>query len=827
MAGVASTRSSSWRLRVKRTSLILLSAATFVAGCWFDVAPAQAQLLQFPRRPTHQTPQPRQRAKDEKTPMLLQATEIHYDYTNKRVSAVGSVQIYYNGNTLEADKVTYDETTRRMQAEGNVRLTEPDGKITYSDMMEMSDDFRDGFVDSLRLDTPDKTRMAAARADRSNGNFTVFHSGVYTACEPCKDDPKKPPLWQIKAARMIHDEGEKMIYFEDARLEFFGKPALYMPYFSAPDPTVKRKSGFLMPIIANGTKTGFGVEAPYYWALAPDYDFTFSPRLMTKQGALLRGEFRQRLIDGAYTIRASGIYQLDKDVFLRDNGPATPGYRDFRGAIETTGQFALSDKWTWGWDGILPTDPTFFQDYSLRTYQASYSILQTGLPQGISQLYLVGRGDRSYFDMRTIYYYGFSEADIQKQIPIVHPVVDYDYVFGNPVFGGQLSYKLNLTSLSRESASYNAITSTAYLNGACGPTSADPAQKTPTNCLLRGFPGTYTRFSAETEWKRSFTDSFGQIFTPFAKLRADAGFASINNQPGVANFFAPGETTVARVMPTVGLEYRYPFISVQSWGTQTIEPIAQVIIRPDEPSIGRLPNEDSQSLIFDDSNLFRVDKFAGWDRIEGGGRANVGIQYTAQFNRGGFVNAVFGQSYQLFGTNSFAVGDNTNTGLGSGLDTDQSDYVARLAYQPDRIYTFTTRFRFDHDTFEVRRFEAEARANFDRWSVTALYGKYDAQPQLGFLERREGLLGSASYKLSANWIASGAIRYDLDEHKVAGNSFSVGYIDDCIIIAVNYITNYIYSGNAENDHRVMLQMTLRTLGGTSVSQNVSSLSGGL
>jgi LPS-assembly protein len=280
-------------------------------------------------------------------------------------------------------------------------------------------------------------------------------------------------------------------------------------------------------------------------------------------------------------------------------------------------------------------------------------------------------------------------------------------------------------------------------------------------------------------------------------------------------------------MPTVGLEYRYPFISVQSWGTQTIEPIAQVIIRPDEPSIGRLPNEDSQSLIFDDSNLFRVDKFAGWDRIEGGGRANVGIQYTAQFNRGGFVNAVFGQSYQLFGTNSFAVGDNTNTGLGSGLDTDQSDYVARLAYQPDRIYTFTTRFRFDHDTFEVRRFEAEARANFDRWSVTALYGKYDAQPQLGFLERREGLLGSASYKLSANWIASGAIRYDLDEHKVAGNSFSVGYIDDCIIIAVNYITNYIYSGNAENDHRVMLQMTLRTLGGTSVSQSVSSLSGGL
>ena len=122
-------------------------------------------------------------------------------------------------------------------------------------------------------------------------------------------------------------------------------------------------------------------------------------------------------------------------------------------------------------------------------------------------------------------------------------------------------------------------------------------------------------------------------------------------------------------MPTVGFEYRYPFIGVQSWGTQTIEPIAQIIVRPNEPNIGRLPNEDSQSLVFDDSNLFKVDKFAGWDRVEGGGRANVGLQYTAQFNRGGFVNVLFGQSYQLFGTNSFAVGDVTNTGLGSGLDT--------------------------------------------------------------------------------------------------------------------------------------------------------------
>src|SRR5690606_22029581 len=196
-------------------------------------------------------------------------------------------------------------------------------------------------------------------------------------------------------------------------------------------------------------------------------------------------------------------------------------------------------------------------------------------------------------------------------------------------------------------------------------------------------------------------------------------------QPGVANFIPTNDTGQFRGMPVAGLEYRYPLINVQSWGTTIVEPIAQVIARPDESKIGKLPNEDAQSFVFDDGNLFRVDKFSGWDRVEGGGRVNYGVQGTTQFNHGGYVNVLFGQSYQLFGTNSFAAGDATNTGLNSGLDTRRSDYVARVAYQPDRIFTFTTRYRFDEQNFEMRRFELEGRANFDRLSLQALYGNYD------------------------------------------------------------------------------------------------------
>ena len=820
MAGLFSARPSGPRPYGR--GLMMLAAVLGLLAFDGLVASAPAQELQFPQRP----PPPKkskitlEREKSGQKQMLVQANEVAYDYTNNRVAAVGNVQIYYGGSTLEANRVVYDQKTKRLHAEGNVRLTEEDGKVTYGEIMDLSDDYRDGFVDSLRLDAPDQTRMAASRAERSSGNFTVFHNGVYTACAPCKDDPKKPPLWQVKAARIIHDQTEKMIYFEDARIEFFGRPLAWLPYFSAPDPTVKRKTGFLMPSISTSSVYGGAIEVPYYWALAPDYDATFAPMITTKQGPLLQGEFRQRLINGAYSIRAAGIYQLDKDYFIRSDGSTTPGYRDFRGSLESSGLFALNNKWVWGWDGVLLSDKTFFQDYNprLSRYRTT-DPFQNPYTEAISQAFLTGKGNRSYFEARSIYYFGFSEADSQNQIPVIHPVIDYNYTFDRPILGGELGYRLNFTSLTRQDANFDAITQSALNNGSCTQT-ADPAIKTTANCLLRGVPGTYTRFSAETHWRRRVTDQFGQVFTPFASVRVDAGSMQIKNQPGVANYIETGDDNLVRAMPTVGLEYRYPFINIQSWGTQTIEPIAQVIIRPNEQQIGRWPTEDAQSLVFDDSNLFRVDKFSGWDRVEGGSRANYGMQYTAQVNQGGFVNVLFGQSYNLFGQNSFALGGTTNTGLDSGLDTTKSDYVARVSYQPNSIYAFTSRFRFNNDTFQVQRTELEARVNFERWSGALLYGNYAAQPDLGILDRQQGILGTGQVKLDANWVLLGSARYDINAGKFDQTRVGVGYVDDCLILGLNYITNYTYSGNVQANHTVMLQLTLRTLGGTSVGQPV-------
>jgi len=397
-----------------------------------NVSGASAQnavsLMRFPPRPP---PQPKKPPPPSNAPMLVQATEIRYDYTNNSVAAVGNVQIYYGGATVEADQVVYDQGTKRLRAEGNVRLTEPDGKITYGQVIDLTDDYRDGFVDSLRLETPEDTRFAAARADRTQGNYTVLQNGVYTACEPCKDDPRKPPFWQVKAARIIHDEGEKMLYFEDATIEFFGVPLAYIPFLSAPDPTVKRKSGFLFPGLSNTTQYGFGIEPKYFWALAPNYDLTLSTVLTTRQGALFKGEWRHRLLEGSYSIRAAGIFQQDPGYFATRDGPTSPTANTFRGVVQTTGQFALNDQWVWGWNGFLATDSQFVYDYQLTRFAGILDPFQSAFAaEASSDLYLSGAGERSYFDVRAIYYQGFSSFDVQRQMPIIHPVLDFDSAGG-------------------------------------------------------------------------------------------------------------------------------------------------------------------------------------------------------------------------------------------------------------------------------------------------------------------------------------------------------------------------------------------------------------
>lgn len=805
--------------------------------------------------------------------LLVEGREIVYDNDKNTVSAVGDVELNYGGRTLQADRVVYDRNTGRVLAEGNVRLTEANGTVAAGARFELTDDFKSGFIDSLRVEqtvddrgTPVTTRFAAPRAERVDGETTTFLRGTYTACEPCRDNPERPPLWQVKAARIVQNNAERRIYYEDASIEFAGVPIASIPYFWSPDPSVKRQSGFLAPSYITSSALGFGVAIPYYFEIAPDRDITLQPTFSTRQGVLAQGEYRQRFDTGSLRVRAAGIIQQDRSAFLP--APYGAGNREARGSIETVGQFNINDKWRYGWDIALLSDKWFLQNYKIRSESLASNYI---LLESTSQVNLTGAGDRSYFDIRGFYFKGLSFADWQKQLPLVAPVLDYDKrVNGPDPIGGEVRVQVNATNVIRDAAQFQPIfkANQAFPFTTNGLTTAYESCAVFQRgvCLVRGLAGDFARLSAEVSWRRTFIDEAGQVWTPFTYLRAD-GFFNNPDTTGfqneqTANFFRPRDEFVGRATPAVGVEYRFPFVADGGrFGSHTLTPIGQVVARPNEGRIGRTPNEDAHSLVYDDTTLFNWDKFSGYDRAEGGVRGNLGLQYNVATPSGWHANALFGQSYQLAGRNSFRAFDLLNTGLQSGLDTRASDYVARAQVTPNDHYSFIVRGRFDKATFGVSSFEAQAVANLNPYlpiTTSLTYARYEAQPLQGYAHRREGLQPAAAINVTPNWSVGGSVlldldryldqrdtfaatyqaysaafgqaaaaantRYERDRYSVVQTGLSLGYKDECTTFSINYAMTprIAVTGEREADKTVMVRLELRTLGQISTSQSLNS-----
>ena len=701
---------------------------------------------------------------DSTEPMLLQADEMVYDNENNRVTAKGNVEIYYGNYTLLADQVIYDRNANTLAAAGNVRIKDPEGAIITSNHMTLTDDFRDGFIDALRVVTKDDTRIVATTASREAGNVTVFEKGWFTPCKPCETNPDRPPTWRIRANKIIHRTDEATITFRNAFFDFFGVPIIWVPYFQTADPTVKRKSGFLMPMYSQSDRLGTAVTVPYYFALADNYDFTFAPMYTSQAGTLLQGSWRQRMASGAYRVDVAGVFN--------DGTFEAPVDGNFRGSVVTAGKFALNPYWSWGWDAVAESDDTF------RRYYGLDSELKT---DRISQLYLEGLHDRNYLAMR------FYETGtlLRTADPLadatVHPIIDYDYIVHNPVIGGELSFNSNVMSLAN-------------------------ADGTDSN-----------RFILQANWRRQLIDPIGEVFTPFAQLRGDVY--------GVNEFVDPttnleSSGAILRGNAVGGAEYRYPFIATTGNVAHVFEPIAQIIARPG--SVGdqsEIPNEDANSLVFNDTILFDIDKFSGYDRIETGTRANVGVRYTAQLPNGAYARAVFGESYQLAGQNSFD--------LNSGLGTTNSDYVSALYLQAASYLSLSAQARFDQQTFDVKRTDLGSTANVGPVDLAVNYAEVAPEVLTTTTDQKnqQEILGKAALSLTDSWALLGSLRYDLQNSQLISDGVGLRYQDDCLTLAVVYQQSNIQDGDIQPDQSVMVSLALKYLGSYQFATDPSGLLG--
>lgn len=717
---------------------------------------------------------------DKTLPLYLQGAELIYENNGNRVIARGNVEIFYNKNVLTADQVIYDQNANTLTASGNVELKEANGNVIRADAYTLTDDFRDGFVQSLSVVTRDDSRITAERGERREGNVTEFSDATFTAC---KSEGNVPPLWCIGAKRIIHDQSAATISYQDAELKLYGMTVGYLPYFEHPDPSVKRKSGFLAPGYGNSNDLGFFTEIPYYFALSPNYDFLFNPRYMTEQGVLWQGEWRQKLANGDYNIKFAAIDQDASD--LPSGNEDLDGWR---GSVETHGKFSLSSWWSYGWNAIIESDDTFRRFYKLD------SVLLT---DRVNDIWLKGQSERSYFSAKMYQFGGLLVEDNDQTESYVHPIIDHNYVFRDPVLGGELSWKSNALSLSRS----DTLTGDSL------------------------FSQDMNRVVTEVKWRRRFTDAVGITYTPFGELRGDAYQINYEdpNDPLTANL----DDTFLRGLATGGATVSYPWVANVGSTSHVIEPIGQVVAHNSHVDQAFLPNEDAQSLIFDDTNLFDTTKFSGYDRLETGVRANVGVQYTFQ-GPVGYARVLAGQSFHLSGENAYDVDDGTFNPH-SGLDNDESDYVLGVYLAPTDVFRVISQSRFDEDDFTLRRQDATAVFSYGPLMAGTTYTYGDAFNDDTLLyEEQQDVLGFATLRLTDRWTLGGAIRYDLDEDRVLTDSIKLAYLDECFMLSATYSETYINdpTRDIEPDQVVMLRFEFKHLGGFNYETNVVDFAGG-
>lgn len=713
-------------------------------GTLFIAQPTGTNTKQQPAPTTRsvQTPVevPTPTAQTEPAPIAAEfsADSMTYDRELGIVTASGNVEVMYGDRALFANKVIYNQKTDVVIADGSVSLTDPSGKVLLGDKMEITGDLKDGVVYNIGLVLEDHSRVAGSGARRSNAQITEISNAVYSPCDLCEEDPTAAPLWQLKAVRVIHDSDKKLVSYRDAWLELFGVPVAYTPYLSHPDPTVKRKSGFLAPSFSNSSDLGFRLQTPYFWAIDEYEDATITPMLATDGGQGLIGQYRRNF--------KNGFIKSDASFVVDDDAEGERGYIDLESA------YHINRTWRAGLDLEGASDDTYTRRYGFDTE----SIL-------VSRGYLEGFRGQNYQVLNTYAFQDLRQDEDASESPFALPMYDFNYMGKRDDLGGFSSLDFNVLNLIRNS-------------------------------------GTDTRrIAVRPRWERPFSGAFGELYKASVSLAADAYHAS-----GVVRDDGTEFTGVSgRVLPTASLSWRLPLIRTDEEYSQTIEPLASVAISPNGSNSDKIPNEDSQEPEFDETNLFRDNRFDGFDRVDSGIRFNYGLNWVISGRDKGDASVFIGQSYRPRVDSSF--------GVASGLEDNFSDFVGRVQVTPAKYLNVLYRTQFSPDSFSPKRNEVTASVGTPALNFNSTYIFIDQQQDSEFAGREE-LSGSVASKFNENWSTSMSARHDMDANDLRSLGLQVVYEDECVKFTTQFTRSIFEDRDIKPTDSVTFTLVLKTLG---------------
>lgn len=687
--------------------------------------------------------------------IYFSANEIENNQTLETITAIGDVNIIRNGLTLNADKVVYNQRDDVVTAIGNVRMIDAENNVVFSDYVVLTNQMSQGEMDNIKIIMKDESRIAARRVRTYPNNNKIMNNAVYSPCDVCRINPN--PLWQLKARKITHDAESQDVYYKDAILEVKGVPVFYTPFLSHPDPTVKRRSGFLIPSFGSSSYLDGFIQPHYFWDLSPHDNLTFSPILSTNHGVILDANYSGYFERGYLNTQGSVMKDDDDD--------------ETRGNLYVNARYELNDYWVSDLDLNYVSDSMYLKDLSLPKKEDAWLT---------SSAKLQGFDNRNYASIEA-YYYKLISYDLQMlnaqefrrrkyDKPYALPLITYENISEPGQYGAYFKNTFDFASIYREQ---------------------DVSSQ---------------RMTMINSWNLPYTSPYGEKYRLVASLKSDAYY--IDNYTNPDNEKFTGD--VGRVFPQLGLEWKMPFVKATDTSRHIIEPVVVAVAAPNGGNkTDKIPNEDSQNSDLDDINVLDIDRYAGYDRNDTGSRVSYGLNWSSYGTIMGRTQAFIAQSYNF---------DNEKNEFGANDDESShfSDYVGRIYANPNKYLDMNYRFRFDKDDLEMKYSELAARIGPDILHAYISYiylQESEATIEENIGERKE-LYTSIGSRLTRDWSISIYNRQDLTK---GGGSLEHGgtltYEDECIKIIGDLHRYDSYDPEDENDFEFTISLYLKTLGG--------------
>ena len=695
------------------------------------------------------------------------ADQLIYDSDSEVVTVSGDVRMTREGNSLRADRVIWNRNTGEVRAEGNVRVVNPQGDAAYGDSIVLTDTLRGGVVDNLLLVLEDGGRIAAARGERNDG-YTTLYRAAYSPCAVVdRNGCPKDPSWQVTAVKVVHDPVRNRIRYQGAAVSLFGLPIIALPGLSHPDGSDGGGTGLLVPDIRFSRSNGLEVALPYYFKLAPNRDATITPHVYSGVLPMLEGRFRHLTELGAYQVGGYLTYGSRLPLNALRRG-ADERDRGIRGYLDANGKFQLDPLWSVTASARFVTDRTFLRRYDISRDDRLRSVVNA---ERISE--------DSYVSIAGWAFQGLRITDVQGQQPIALPAIDARLRLDDFFWDGRVELQANSLSILR--------------------TSGQDTQ----------------RAFASARWDRRNITAFGQELLLTAFARGDVYHAAdILSNP--IRQYRGEEGWNARAIGALAAELRWPFIGQFMGGVQRLTPRLQFVASPPTRNLD-IPNEDARSIELEDSNLFALNRFPGYDRWEDGARVTYGADWAIDLPRLA-IRTTIGQSYRLSEKESIFP-------EGTGLAERFSDIVGRTNVRFSDRLSFVHRFRLDKDNAAIRRNEVDAVIGGRQTYATIGYLRLNRDIKSGLedLRDREELRLGGRVRFANYWSIFGSAVVDLtnaaedpasgaDGFEPVRHRLGLAYDDDCIEIGVTWRRDYDTTGDFRRGNTFLFRVALKNLG---------------